>query len=506
MFKKTLLCSALLPLMLYAGTQDSPMPMEQYGSTPSEMSIDFLNINMPNGQSSMGIMGLHYGLNLLPIPDFYTGIGTYGAVTGNNGGFFAFGLDNDYRPQLYKSLYLDSGVFVGGGGARSAAVGGGLMILPHLGLGYKLGGELFTLDYSYVTFPSGQISGSQVMFGVVFPSDFDFFAPGDSTGANSNINWQADRFYMSPLIQAYHPVGSTTLQNTPQSENLGLIGAEAGKFITDRFYVALRATAVGKGNANGYMSLMGGVGYQLPITQSFYWVNDVFAGSAGGGEVNTGNGILLEADTGLAWQMTPDISPRFSIGYLVAPDGHFQAPVATLGLNYNLGWLSAPNNSYNLSYAVPANDIQHWRVELYNQTYFNPQRTDSRSGNINLIGSSLEQQLNPNWYLSYRASFAYQGENSGGLATGMIGGGYQLNLGHGLHPHIAILGGAAGGGGIDVNGGFLVEPEIGLRYDLSSQFGLDVSGGRMISTSGNLHTNVLNAGVVYSFGKLVQAP
>lgn len=504
MLKKSLLAAALLPLMLYANNNSG---FEQYDSIPSQTTIDFLNINMPNGQSSMGLMGLHYDLNLLPIPDFYTGFGTYGAVTGDNGGFFALGIDNDYRPQLYKSLYLDSGVFVGGGGARSAQVGGGLMILPHIGLGYKLWGQLFTLDYSYVTFPSGQISGSQVLLGVVFPSDFNFFTPGQDAGSNSSIDWQADRFYLSPIVQIYDPKsGNTSLSGSLQDSSLDLVGAEGGKYITDNTFVALRTTAVAKGNANGYMTLMGGIGYQMPITLKFYWVNDAFVGSGGGGNVDTGNGILLEADTGFGWQILPNIQPRLSLGYLIAPDGHFKTWVGTFGLNYDLGWLSAPANDTDINYTVPANDVQHWRVEAYNQTYFNPQRTDSRSGNINLIGASLEQQLNPNWYLSYRTSFAYQGDSSGSLATGLIGAGYQLNFNSGLHPHVAFLAGAAGGGGLNVGGGFLVEPEVGLRYDFTPKFGVDVSGGEMISTSGSLHTTVLNAGVTYSFGKLVQIP
>lgn len=503
MFKKTLLATALLPVMLYANNNT----LEQYQSTPSEATLDFLNINMPGGQPSMGLIGLHYDLNLLPIPDFYTGLGTYGAVKGNNGGFFALGIDNDYRPELYKSLYLDSGLFVGGGGARSAQVGGGLMILPHLGLGYKLGGQLFTLDYSYVTFPSGQISGSQVMLGVTFPSDFNFFSPGQDSETNSIVDWQADRFYLSPIVQAYKPKsGTMSLSGNSQDGVLGLVGAEGGKYITDRAYVALRSTAVAKGNANGYMTLMGGLGYQLPLTSNFFWVNDAFVGSGGGGNVDTGNGILVEADTGFGWQALPNIQPRIMIGYLDAPDGHFQTWVGTLGLNYDLGWLSVPANTGAISYTAPSQNIQHWRAEIYNQTFFDPERTDSRNGNINLIAASLDQQLTPNWFLSYRASFAYQGDNSGALATGMIGAGYQGNFNSNIHPHAEFLAGAAGGGGLAVGDGFLVEPAAGLRYDFSPQFGIDISGGEIISTSGTQHTPALNAGITYSFGKLVQIP
>jgi len=455
----------------------------------------------------MGMIGIHYGLNLLPIPDLYTGVGMYGAVTGENGGFFSFGIDNNYNPKIYKSLYLDSGVFVGGGGAHSTDVGGGLMVLPHLGLGYQLGNERITLDYSYATFPNnGHISGSQVMLGIIFPSDLNLFSPGTDSSPNSNISWQNDGFYLSPLVQIYHPKsGTTNLLGEPQSSNLGLAGAEGGKFITDRTFVALRAAAVGKGNANGYMNVMAGIGYRLPLTPNFYFVNDVFAGAGGGGNIQTGNGTELEADTGLAWQITPQLAPRLSIGYLTAPDGHFNTWVGSIGLNYDLNWLS-PNNEGELHFNTSGSNLSYWRAEIYNQTLFDPKRTNGASGNINLIAGNLDQQLTPNWYLTYGTSFAYQGDHSGGLALGDLGAGYQFNANGTWHPHAALLVGAIGGGGIDVNGGFFVEPELGLRHDVTSQMSVDAAVGRMKSTSsGGLNSTVLNVGLAFSFGKLVQA-
>src|SRR3990167_4957242 len=332
---------------------------ESFNTLPSQASIDYFDINAAQHNIKMSLLGIHYTLHFLPIPDFYTGLGMYGAVTGNKGGFFAFGFDNDYRPKLYKSLYLDSGIFIGGGGARSSQVGGGLILLPHIGFSYQMGAERINLDYSYVTFPSGQISGSQAMFGIIFPGNFDFFIPSNNSSNHNVINWKDDRLYLSPIIQIYHPKkGITSAQGTLQDGNSGLIGAEAGKFISDRTYFALRATAIATGNSgNGYMSVMGGAGYQYPLTQRFYFVNDIFVGSGGGGEVDTGNGMLLEADTGFAWEMFSDITPKISMGYLIAPDGRFKSWVSTLGFNYNLGWLSASDNSHALNYYAPENYI-----------------------------------------------------------------------------------------------------------------------------------------------------
>ena len=114
----------------------------------------------------------------------------------------------------------------------------------------------------------------------------------------------------------------------------------------------------------------------------------------------------------------------------------------------------------------------------------------------------MEQQLNSNWYLSYRTAFAYQGSHSGGLASGNIGAGYQFNPTSRIHPHAEILLGAAGGGSVDVGGGFFVQPEAGLRFQLTRDYGIDAAVGRMISTSGHFDATVLNVGGTFSFGKL----
>lgn len=480
-------------LFFSCATQADNIQPEALHSIPSQITLDYLYIQpTQHDVVDMGMLGIHYELNLLPIRDFYTGLGMYGAITGSTGGFFAFGLNNDYRPQLYRSLYLDSGFFVGGGGAHSSQVGGGLMLLPHLGLGYQIGAQRINLNYSYVTFPSGQISGNQVMVSLVLPGNFEFFSPTHNAGTNDTFDWQNDRLYLTPIFQLYE-------QQSPQHETFGLIGAEGGKFFTDRFYAALRATAIAHGNSgNGFMTVMGGVGYQLPLTQHLFFINDVFAGSGGGGQVDTGNGILLEADTGVAWQQG-NFTPTLTAGYLTAPDGHFTSVVATAGVRYNLGWLSAPPHAH---YYAAENDIQHWRAAFFNQTYFNPQRQYSETGNINLLGGSLEQQLNSNWYLSYRTAFAYQGDHTGGLASGNIGAGYQFNTSPHIHPHAEMLLGAVGGGSVDVGGGLFVQPELGLRFQLTHDYGIDAAVGRMISTAGHFNVTVLNVGGTFSFGKL----
>ena len=227
-----------LLLLFFSLSAFADKAAEKLNTLSAQTTLDYFTIN--SSKINLGLLGIHYDLSLLPVHDFYTGVGLYGAVTGNTGGFFALGMDNNYNPRLYKSLYFDSGVFLGGGGAHGSAVGGGLMVLPHVGLSYSLGPARIKLDYSYITFPSGSIQGSQVMAGVIIPSTFYYFSPGDSVGMNDSIHWEKARLYLSPLLQLYYP---------EHMSHVGLIGAEGGKFLTDRAYLAIRTTAIAAGNS-----------------------------------------------------------------------------------------------------------------------------------------------------------------------------------------------------------------------------------------------------------------
>lgn len=504
---RSLIVLSLIMMSLKSYADTTPI-LEQ---VPAQFSLDYLNISMPDGQQNMGLVGLHYDVNLLPIKDFYTGIGTYGAITGDQGGFFTLGIDNNYRPHLFGPVFLNTGVYVGGGGARSSQTGGGLMIMPYGGLGFALDHVLLTLNYSYVTFPTGKIASSQLLFGLTVPIDFNYFSAEAANyhGMNfsalhiPNNQGKIHNLYMSPLVQIYHvKSGTTNLNGQTVDSNLGLLGFEIGKYFTQHIYGAIRTLGLAHGNANGYMNVLAGPGVELPLGFTpFYWNTDAMVGAGGGGNLNTKSGFLTEADTGVNWNISAAFSPRLMIGYLVAPTGNFHTWVYTLGLNYNFGLLGTSSHGTHLS-----NDqfsLKNWRVSVDNQTMFNPERTNGASGDINFIDIHLDQFLHPSYYISYRAAFAYQGDHTGGMAEGMIGLGFQhriFNINR-LQPHFALLGGAIGGGNINAGGGLVVEPELGLNFAATPTLGIDVSGGRMISVQKDLNANVLTAGVTLSFGE-----
>lgn len=475
-------------------------------SMPALLSADYLSIKMPNGAPNMGLFGLKYDVNALPIQDLYSGLGVYSAIGGNQGGVFILGVDNDYRPEIAGPLYLNAGVFLGGGGsAASQPFGGGFMVMPYAGLSLQFKPVAFNLGWSYVKFPDGQVASSQVLFGVSAPLDFNYFDAGN-VGDQSlsygdfSLPYGAEEnsWYLSPVVQVYHVKSSSTSGLDP---NLYLVGAEAGRYFTNPFYVALRTMGVAHGNANGYMEVMVGPGYEIPLFGSdFAWDSDVMIGAGGGGSINTGNGLQGEIDTGLAWHLTPAFTPKAMFGYLASPNGQFKTWVGTLGFNYDLNLLASGSQGNALS--THSYEVHEWRILAQDQTLFDPSRTTG-SGNLSFLNVSLDQFLNQSFYLSYRTSFPIVGNypNGGNSVIGQVGVGGQLFSNSRFNPFATILIGAIGGGGINAGGGLMVEPEIGLHFSATPELGLDASVGQMKSFQGDLNSTVVNAGLSLSFGE-----
>ena len=63
-----------------------------------------------------------------------------------------------------------------------------------------------------------------------------------------------------------------------------------------------------------------------------------------------------------------------------------------------------------------------------------------------------------------------------------------------------MLVGVGDGGGVDTGSALLFKPSIGLEIQLTSSLSLQTSLGKVISKSGNLDSNFLEANLVWRFG------
>jgi len=471
------------------------------------------NIKMPNNIQSMGLLGINYFADITPL--IYGGIGGYGSVVGTQGGLFTVGVGGGLHHELISHWWGDAGLFVGGGGGRASLVGGGLMLRPHVGIAYAFPWARFGLHYSYISFPSGEIHSQSWGLDVDLPMEFYYLTPDENhigcslfnpndihLSSGKFLNFQRNDFAI--LLQQYHQrSGTKNTDGETQDGTISLVGAELDHYFRDNTFWWIKASGAYAGIPNGYMDVLGGLGYHQSLGYSFALVPQLGMGAGGGGMTDTGGGFLINPLLGIEWAIAPRFSLRASTGYLWSPKGEMKVIPVTGELLYHLDIATEGNKSTTLSsYHY---EIQGFRLQLFNQTYFHPQRSFSTSTTpIELIGFQIDQLFSPIFFLSYQAAGAYTGFHAGGYATGMIGPGIQSPefFKQRMQVFSEILLGAGGGGGLALSGGSLIEPVAGIRYAFTPTIGLQASIGQLKALRDNLNTPIFNIGLTVRFDTL----
>ena len=481
---------------------------------PGFFRLSFDNqIKMPNQIPAMGLLGLDYFADITP--NIYAGFGGYGSLTGTQGGLFTLGIEGGVHREILPHWWADAGVFVGGGGGKSSLTGGGLMVRPHAGVAYQFPWARLGVFYSYIDFPSGFIQSQQVGLNLDLPVDLSYLAPHDSLAGSvvqlDEIRASIDRFIgfqhndFAIFLQAYQQrAGTKNIAGDIQDETMGLVGAELDHYFTDNMFWSLKTSGAFSGSHNGYMDVLGGLGYHLSLGASpFALVPQFGLGAGGGGMVETGGGFLVNPSLGFEWAATPAVSVRVSSGYLWAPEGELQAVPITGELIWHLDM--ATESLHPTQWLSDKGVIQGWRFQTFNQTYLHPQRTfDDTTSPIELIGIQIDQIFTPWFFFSYQATGAYSGYHAGGYATGMIGPGIQTpNLFHQpIQLFSSLFVGAGGGGGLALSGGALVLPMVGVRYTFTPLLGVQASAGELKAIRDDLNTPVFNIGITMRFDTL----
>jgi hypothetical protein len=471
-------------------------------SKPSvlRMSYEVLNIGP---SETMGLVGVHYLVNVHPA--WYVGASGFGAVAGKRGGFFTGGFTAGTGKRFASKWLLDAGLVVGGGGGGSAPQGGGLMLRRHLGISRDLGGVMLGAGVSNVKFPNGGIDSTQINLTVGIPFEVHY---GRASDAGKTIH-VTDLFGLK-LREAewlatageYQPAGSAkTTSGAVMASSLKRVGFEYRRHLdAHRYFFVETAGAMG-GQSDGFAELLAGAGYRVPLmSRRLHLSASLAAGGAGGGQVDTGGGLIAKARVGLDYDLTPALKLGLE-GGLIKSAGSFSANFYGLSLGYRVGEIGGGKGGR------PWQDgdgmrLAKWRVAGAQHTYFAGARKTGGEQNLSLFGLKIEKSLTNSVYLTGQAHAAYTG-GAGGYAVGLIGGGWEIPLREDgrLCLNAEVSAGAAGGGGVDVGGGAIVQPQVGLTWRISQQFAVRLEAGRVIALDGKLDSNVMGLGLIYEFSR-----
>ncbi len=419
------------------------------------------------------------------LPGLTFGQSIYSAAEGDAGGAFFWGFEGRQDFALTNHTSVNIGLFFGGGGGASEVSGDGTMTQFRAGLDYKLD-ERFTLQTAttWTKISGTDIDDPGVSVGLSYSFDV---SPEDKNldAIQSPISRLA--FTATQLTD----IGNSTTRAGATQPDISLIGAEFHSPISHSSQVWVAANGAADG-AQGYMDILGGLRTEVPLGE---WRGFAAggAGFGGGGDVDTGGGILLTARLGIAVPLAPSLDLEGALVGFDAPDGDFESAGLSLRLVRN----------FDHKQDKVSHPPQRWALSM-GFSHQEP-NNDFRNAGANrpeapiMQESSLDLFITDGVYVTGNAQTTVAG-NAGGYAIGLLGLGYELSLSENWFISAEAHLGAAGGGSVNASGGAIGGARLELDRTIVGKTRLSLGIGQLQSLkSGGMAPIVTQIGIKIPF-------
>jgi hypothetical protein len=272
---------------------------------------------------------------------------------------------------------------------------------------------------------------------------------------------------------------------------LGLLGAEASFDISNNYETFLGADGAISGG-DGYMQVIGGLRKRWPLGPVAF-LGQTSVGFGGGGNVDTGSGLIFGASLGMAFPISDSFDLDLTYGTLNASSSGISGKGAQLSLSRVFDRDRSRKDR---------EEEQQWQVGLGisiqppNASYM---KSRSNVGIQPVMQeSSIDYFISTKTYLTGNAQTTISG-GVAGYAVGLLGLGHEIVLGEvwrmSLEGHI----GAAGGGGVDVGKGLLGGARIEAGYILNSNNSVSLGLGVLKSFDGGMNVPIVQLGFKHRF-------
>ena len=480
-------------------------PQTYITPSPTAIRMTYESLSLPGGEK-MGMLGADL---LVSVNDHLRlGVGTYGALRGERGGFITLGVEGELQQRINESWVSHAGLFVGAGGGRGGYTlsGGGLMLRGDVGVSYESKGYgNIGFGVSHVRFPSGTITSTQPYIQYEYPFN-SLLVAGWTDAPTLDRSIRLDPVQASAnefaLVGRHYQFASSAVRDDgqPQNSSMQLVGVEWLSYLNERWFLKVESEGAMGGENNGYMQILLGGGYRLPITRSTSLKLHVAAGPAGGGGADTGGGLLLDAGLGLQQNISKNLAIELLAGGVTAPSHSFEALNLALKLNYQFGLPDVSSSAISWN-TLGDFDTEQLRVRLTNQTYFKADpnwRNRSINQEVSNLGVQVDYFVSPHLFMTGQGLAAYAGD-AGAYMTGQVGLGTQWDLTQHWFIEGEALIGAAGGGGLAVGGGLVAQANASLGYRLSNALSIIATAGHIEAPRGDFKANVAGVSLAYQF-------
>ncbi len=275
--------------------------------------------------NTLHVLGFEYQKYINP--NTFSYIHTDAIYKGLRAGFMDLFLGMGYNIANSKHLHLATKFAIGAAGGRVAPEGG-LMMYPNLELDVAIAKNTgISTHIGYYRAIGGDLEAYTYGFGL---KHYILSGGTQQTNATSNYSkYHTQGIRVSLQNQTY--LNATRFHLAPI--DLQLLAIKVNYDLNKTFYLTGDAGFAYDGESGGYAHGLAGIGANSPyfLYSKLQAYLESSIGAAGGGGIDTGEGIVIRPNIGLRYSFSNTLAIESSIGKMIAPNGTLNAT------NYNIG-------------------------------------------------------------------------------------------------------------------------------------------------------------------------
>jgi hypothetical protein len=270
----------------------------------------------------------------------------------NDNWFFFVKLDGAYSgiPAGYMDVFLGGGYHMsfnknrtniltklgaGAGGGGSVDSQGGILAYADISIEQHISNNIYlSVNKGILTSPNSFFKTSTFGVGLKYYSNINGIKDLNSS---SKTKFKGVEFIVKQdaYLNAERRLNPT--------ENLYQISLQLNYHLNNNIYLAGQTAFANFGNAGAYAEGIVGLG-----VQTNYFMNDrvnlfvqALAGGAGGGDISTGEGLIVKPSVGMNYKVNSKFAFRGALGYVKARGGALSSPFINFGVSYRLSFLTS---------------------------------------------------------------------------------------------------------------------------------------------------------------------
>lgn len=292
---------------------------------------------LPNNTKPKNIQLIGLQFDRFITNNIYGTLKVNGAVTGGIDGYMNLLIGLGIEQNLIQNkVFLDGQFLAGPSGGGGVDTGGGGTLQGSVGIRTNIGKDCqFKLAYGQSFAPEGNFKSDFIEIGL--SKKFDFIYP-KNTEAQIYTTTKTDRvnkFGFEIINRTYFAPKKLDKNNKLYDKYFNLIGFKFTKNLKYNFDIIGSTFWAYQGSYGAYAEGWLGLQYSLPVKEFFRITPEISFGTAGGGGIDLGSGLVYQYTLGI----TKDINKRFGIsvnaGKMAGIKGNFSPTLLDLNLRYN---------------------------------------------------------------------------------------------------------------------------------------------------------------------------